>query len=66
MDRDVNDSQQQKSPGIRNSCPPSLPQFSTVRKRTPRHIHEDESCLSGLEGKLPKHTIDWKCSKLMT
>ena len=31
----------------------------------PRHIHVDESCLSGLEGDFPKCTIDWKCSKLM-
>ena len=25
----------------------------------------DESCLSGIEGKFPKCTIDWKCNKLM-
>ena len=25
----------------------------------------DEICLSGLEGKFPKRTIDWQCSKLM-
>ena len=25
----------------------------------------DESCLSGLEGKFPKHTIDWQCNTLM-
>ena len=25
----------------------------------------DESCLSGLEGKFPKCTINWQCSKLM-
>ena len=32
---------------------------------TPRHIHVDENCLSGLEGKFPKCTIDSQCSKLM-
>ena len=45
--------------------PPSLPRLSTARKRTPRRIHVDKSCLSGLEGKFPKCTIDWKCNKLM-
>ena len=65
MDQHVNEAPQQRSPGIRNSCPPSLPQLSTVRKMTPRRIHVDESCLSDLEGKLPKRTIDCQCSKLM-
>ncbi len=49
----------------RTSCPPSIPRLSSVRKRTPRCIHVDESCLSGLEGKLPKRTIDWQCSKIL-
>ena len=61
----MNEAPQQRSPGIHSSCPPSLPRLSTVIKRTPRHIHVDESCLSGLEGKLPKLTIDWQCNKLM-
>ena len=65
MDRHVNDSRQQRSPGIHSSCPPSLPRLSTARKRTPRHIHVDESCMSGLEGKFPKCTINWQCNKLM-
>ena len=65
MDRHVNEAPQQRSPQIHSSCPPSLPQLSTARKRTPRCIHMDEIYLSGLEGKLPKHTINWKCSKLM-
>jgi len=47
------------------SCPPSVPGMTSARKRTPRRIHVDESCLSGLEGKLPKHTIDWQCSKIL-
>ena len=45
MDRHVNDSRQQRSPGIRSSCPPSLPRMSIARKRTPRCIHVDESSL---------------------
>ena len=61
----MNDSRQQRSPGIHSSCPPSLPRLSTVRKRTLRCIHVDESCLSSLEGKFPKRTIDWQCNKLM-
>ena len=65
MNRHVNEAPQQRSPGIRSSCLPSLPQFSTARKRTPRCIHVDEICLSGLEGKFPKRTIDWQCNKLM-
>ena len=65
MDQHVNEAPQQRSPGIHISCPPSLPQLSSARKITPRRIHVDESCLSGLEGKFPKCTIDWKCSKLM-
>ena len=65
MDRHANEAPQQRSPGIRSSCPPSLPRLSTTRKNTPRCIHVDESCLLGLEGKFPKNTIDWKCSKLM-
>ena len=65
MDRHVNEAQQQRIPRIRSSCPPSLPQLSTARKRTPRHIHVDESCMLGLEGKFPKCTIGWKCNKLM-
>ena len=65
MERHVNDSRQQRSPEIHSSCPPSLPQLSTARKRNLRRIHVDESCLSGLEGKFPKHTIDWQCNKLM-
>ena len=50
MDRHVNEAPQQRIPGIRSSCPPSLPRLSTARKRTPRRIHVDENCLSGLEG----------------
>ena len=65
MDQIVNEAPQQRSPGIRSSCPPSLPRLSTARKMTHRCIHVDESCFSGLEGKLPKRTIDWKCNKLM-
>ena len=65
MDRHVNEATQQRIPGIHSSCPPSLPRLSTTRKRTPRRIYVDESCLSGLEGKFPKRTIDWQCSKLM-
>ena len=65
MDQHVNDSRQQRSPGIHSSCPPSLPRLSTARKRTPRCIHVDEICMLGLEGKFPKCTIDWKCNKLM-
>ena len=65
MDRHVNKAPQQRSPGIHSSCPPSLPQLSTTRKRTPSRIHVDESCLSGLEGKFPKCTINWQCRKLM-
>ena len=41
------------------------PGMTSARKRTPRHIHVDESRLSGLEGKLPKRTIDWHCSKIL-
>ena len=33
--------------------------------RTPRRIHVDESCMSGLEGKLLKRTIDCQCSKIL-
>ena len=58
MDQHVNDSKQQRSPGIHSSCPPSLPRLSTTRKRTPRCIHVDEICLSSLEGKFPKCTIN--------
>ena len=65
MHQHVNEAPQQRSFGIRSSCPPSLPRLSSARKMTPRHIHVDESCLSGHEGKFPKCTIDWKCSKLM-
>ena len=97
MDQHVNESPQQRSPGIDSSCPPSLPRLSSAkkglldismwmkvvcqalkvsfpntlprlssaRKRTRRCIHVDESCLSGLEGKFFKFTIDWQCSKLM-
>ena len=65
MDQHVNDSRQQRISRIHSSCPPSLPRPSTARKRTPRHFHVDESCLSCLEGKFPKYTIDWKCNKLM-
>ena len=64
MDQHVNEAPQQRSSGIRSSCPPSLPRLSTARKGTPRCIYVDESCLSSLEGKFPKRTIDWKCSKL--
>ena len=65
MDQHVNEAPQQRSPGIHSSCPPSLPQLSTTRKGTPRCIHVDESCMSGLEGKFPKCTTNWKCNKLM-
>ena len=65
MDRHVNEAPQQRKPGIRSSCPPSLPQLSIAKKRTLRRIHVDESCMSGLEDKFPKCTIDWQCSKLM-
>ena len=44
---------------------PGHPGMTSVRKRTPRRIHVDESRLSGLEGKLPKRTIDWQCSKIL-
>ena len=60
----MNEAPQQRSPGICNSCPPSLPRLYTARKRTPRCIHVDEICLFGLEVKFPKRTIDWKCNKL--
>ena len=50
---------------IRTPCPPALPRLSSVRKRTPRRIPVDKICLSGLEGKLPKRTIDWQCSKIL-
>ena len=53
MDQHVNEAPQQRSSGIRSSCPPSLPRLSSTRKMTPRHINVDESCLSGLEGKFP-------------
>ena len=65
MDQHVNEAQQQRSSGIRSSCPTSLPQLSSARKRNPRHIHVDESCMSCLEGKFQKHIIDWQCRKLM-
>ena len=65
MDWHVNDSPQERSLGIRSSCPPSLPRLSIARKRTPRCIHVDESCLSVLEGKFPKCNIDWQRNKLM-
>ena len=65
MDQHVNEAPQQRSLVIRSSCPPSLPRLSSARKRTPRCIYVDEICLSILEGKFPKHTINWKCRKLM-
>ena len=65
MDQHVNEAPQQRSHGIRSSCPPYLPRLSTTRKRTPRRIHVDESCMLGLEGNFPKNTIDLKCRKLM-
>ena len=65
MDQHVNESPKQKISRIRSSCPPSLPRLSSARKRTPRCIHVDESCLSSLEGNFPKPTIYWKCRKLM-
>ena len=65
MDQHVNEAPQQRSSGIHSSCPPSLPQLSSARKRTPRCIHVDESLLLGLKGKFPKCTINWQCSKLM-
>ena len=65
MDQHVNEAPQQRIFGIRRSFPPSLNRLSSARKRNPSCIHVDESCLSGLEGKFPKCTIDWKCSKLM-
>ena len=45
MDQHVNEAPQQRSPGIRSSCPPSLPRLSSARKWNPRHIHIDEICL---------------------
>ena len=65
MHQHVNEAPQQRSSAIRSSCPPSPPLLSSARKRNPRRIHVDETCLSGLEGKFPKHTINSQCSKLM-
>ena len=65
MDQHVNEAPQQRNPRIRSSCPLSLPRLSIARKRTPRRIHVDESCMSGIEGKLLKRTIDWQCSKIL-
>ena len=56
IEEHVIEAPQQRS--SRTSCPPSIPRLSSVRKRTPRRIHVDESCMSGLEGKLLKRTID--------
>ena len=61
----MNEAPQQRSSGIRSSCPPPLRQLYSATKRTSRRIHMDEICLSGLEGKFPKGTIDWQCNKLM-
>ena len=53
MDQHVDETPQQRSHGIRSSCPPSLPRLSSARKNNPRCIYVDESHLSGLEGKFP-------------
>ena len=60
----VNELPQKINDEIRTSCPTSLPQLSGARKRTPRRIHLDKSFI-GLEGKLPKQTIDLHCSKIV-
>ena len=56
IDEHVIEAPQQRSSGT--SCPPYILRLSSVRKRTPRCIYVDESCMLGLEGKLPKRTID--------
>ena len=41
------------------------PSISHGRKCTPKHIQVDESALSSMEGKIPKHTIHLHCSKII-
>ena len=49
---------------VQGAIPTSLPPLETSRRRTPKHIHIDESLIGSLEGMLSKHSIAYQSQQI--